>query len=125
MALMASSMRRRVVGVVERYRNIADVQMLPPAAAATPISCSRFGVRSRRIGMAQELALAGFGLSMIMQASRWTDPKMPRYYIRELKVHESAAAELHRMIAKGSHKVYGEAKGYDIVCAFHVLKYGR
>lgn len=85
----------------------------------------RFGVRSCRIGMAQELALAGFGLSMIMQAGRWTDPKMPRYYIRELKVHESAVAELHRMIAKGHHKVYGEAKGYDIVCAFHVLKYGR
>ena len=46
----------------------------------------RFGVGSCRIGMAQEIALAGFGLSMITQAGRWGDPKMPRYYIRQLKV---------------------------------------
>ena len=64
----------------------------------------RFGVGSCRIGMAQELALAGFGLAMIIQAGRWTNPKMPLYYIRGLKAHESAVAELHRVIAKGDHK---------------------
>ena len=84
-----------------------------------------FGVRSFRIGMAQELATAGFGLSMIMQAGRWQDPKMPRYYIRELRVNENAVAELHRMIAEGRHKVSGESKGYDIVSAFHWVKFGR
>ena len=85
----------------------------------------RFGVRSCRIGMAQELAKAGFGLSMIMQAGRWTDAKMPWYYIRELKVQESAMAEMHRMLVEGRHDVFGEAKGYDIVSAFHAVKYGR
>ena len=84
-----------------------------------------FGVRSFRIGMAQELALAGFGLTMIMQAGRWEDPRMPRYYIRELRVHENAVAELHRMTAEGRHRVTGESKGYDIVSAFHWVKYGR
>lgn len=65
----------------------------------------RFGVGSCRIGMAQELALAGFELSMILRAGRWNHPQMPWYYIRELKAHESAVAKLHRVIANGTHKV--------------------
>ena len=38
-----------------------------------------------RVGMAQDLAVAGFSLPQIMRAARWTDPKMPAIYIRNLK----------------------------------------
>ena len=45
----------------------------------------RFGTHAMRIGMAQELAVAGFGLVLIMRAGRWETPGMPAYYIRGLK----------------------------------------
>ena len=46
----------------------------------------RFGTHSFRIGMAQELVMAGFGLVLIMRAGRWGSPDMPAYYIRGLDV---------------------------------------
>lgn len=46
----------------------------------------RFTSHSMRVGMAQELALAGFGLALIMLAGRWVDPGMPAYYTRGIKV---------------------------------------
>ena len=36
----------------------------------------RFGTHSMRVGMAQELAVAGFGLVLIMRAGRWESPGM-------------------------------------------------
>ena len=71
----------------------------------------RFGTHGMRIGMAQELAVAGFGLVLIMRAGRWETPGMPAYYIRGLKVSESAVAELHRMWADGRRRVERELKG--------------
>ena len=84
-----------------------------------------YGSHSMRIGAAQELALAGFGLSMIMQAGRWESPEQVKLYIREITVAEGAMAELQRMLADGRHKVDFNARGYDIMSAFHAVKYGR
>ena len=85
----------------------------------------RYATHSMRIGAAQDLAMAGFGLSMIMQAGRWESPAQVKYYIREITVAEGAMAELQRMLADGRHKVDVNARGYDVMSAFHAVKYGR
>ena len=85
----------------------------------------RYATHSMRIGAAQDLAMAGFGLSMIMQAGRWESPSQVKYYIREITVAEGAMAELQRMLADGRHKVDVNARGYDVMSAFHAVKYGR
>ena len=85
----------------------------------------RYGTHSMRIGGAQELARAGFGLSMIMQAGRWESPEQVRLYIRGITVAEGAMAELQRMLVDGRHKVDVNARGYDVMSAFHAVKYGR
>ena len=82
----------------------------------------RFGSHSMRIGMAQELAVAGFGLTMIMNAGRWDSPEMPTYYTRGLKAPESAVALLHRMLADGRHRVDEEMKGFDVLSSYHKVR---
>lgn len=84
-----------------------------------------FGTHSFRIGMAQELAVAGFGLVLIMQAGRWTTPEMPAYYIRGLKASESAVAELHRMMADGRFRAEEDAKGYDVLSTYYAVRFGN
>ena len=84
-----------------------------------------YGTRSMRIGAAQDLARGGFSLSMIMQAGRWKTPDKPRYYIRHIQVAEGAMAEMQRMLLSGRLKVEGEARGYDIMAAFHAAQWGR
>ena len=82
----------------------------------------RFGTHSMRIGMAQELAVAGFGLTMIMNAGRWDSTDMPAYYTRGLKASESAVALLHRMLADGRHRVEEEMKGFDVLSSYHKVR---
>ena len=55
----------------------------------------RYGGHSCRVGMAQDLAVAGFSLVQIMQAGRWDNPQMPAYYIRNLAVSDGAVARWH------------------------------
>ena len=106
------------VGVARMWTVIAD-------ACADAGLVGRYGTHSMRIGGAQELARAGFGLSMIMQAGRWESPEQVKLYIRGITVAEGAMAELQRMLADGRHKVDVNARGYDIMSAFHAVKYGR
>ena len=83
----------------------------------------RFGTHSFRIGMAQELVLAGFGLVLIMRAGRWTSPDMPAYYIRGLDVDRMAVAELHRVWAQGGDRVIGDAKGIDVLSTYDFVRF--
>ena len=106
------------VGVARMWAVIAD-------ACADAGLVGRYGTHSMRIGGAQDLARAGFGLSMIMQAGRWESPEQVKYYTRGITVAEGAMAELHRMLADGRHKVDVNARGYDVMSAFHAVKYGR
>ena len=83
----------------------------------------RFGTHSMRVGMGQELAVAGFGLVLIMRAGRWESPGMPALYIRGLKVDETAVAELHRLWAEGMARVDANAKGYDVLSTYNAVRY--
>jgi len=49
---------------------------------------------STRIGAAHDMAAAGIDLTSIMHSGGWNDPKMPRYYTRELAARESGMARM-------------------------------
>ena len=83
----------------------------------------RFGTHSMRVGMACELAVAGFGLVLIMRAGRWESPEMPALYIRGLKVDETAVAVLHRLWAEGKARVDANARGYDVLSTYNAVRY--
>jgi site-specific recombinase XerD len=51
---------------------------------------------STRIGAAHDLAANGIDLTSIMHSGGWSDPKMPRYYTRELAARESGMARMMR-----------------------------
>jgi hypothetical protein len=55
------------------------------------------GAHSTRIGAAHNMVAAGIDLTSIVHAGRWNDPKMPRYYTRELAAKDSGMARLVRM----------------------------
>ena len=122
---------RRLLGTQERESDLIFGVGVERMCSVIADACAdaglvgRYGTHSMRIGGAQDLARAGFGLSMIMQAGRWESPDMPKYYIREITVAEGAMAELQRMLADGRHKVDVNARGYDVMSAFHAVKYGR
>lgn len=56
----------------------------------------RLGAHSTRIGAAHDLAAAGIDLTSIMHSGGWNDPKMPRYYTRELAAKDSGMARMAR-----------------------------
>ena len=56
----------------------------------------RLGAHSTRIGAAHDLAAAGIDLTSIMHSGGWNDPKMPRYYTRELAAKDSGMARMVR-----------------------------
>ena len=82
-----------------------------------------FGTHSFRIGMAQELLVAGFGLTLIMLAGRWTSSSMPAYYTRGLNVAEGAVAELHRVWAQGGDRAIGDARGIDVLSTYDFVRF--
>ena len=47
-----------------------------------------------RMEAAHDLAVSGIDLTSIMHSGGWNDPKMPRYYTRELAGHESGMARM-------------------------------
>ena len=81
-----------------------------------------FTSHSLRIGMAQELAVAGFGLPLIMLSGRWKVPEMVIYYIRNLKMDESAVALLYQMRTDGRFRVSHETRGIDILSTYHQVR---
>jgi hypothetical protein len=56
------------------------------------------GAHSTRIGAAHDMVAAGIDLTSIMHAGGWNDPKMPRYYTRELAAKDSGMARLARAV---------------------------
>ena len=55
----------------------------------------RYSPHSCRIGMAQDLAAAGFTGLQVMAAGRWKNPRMPAYYIRNIELMEGAVAQYY------------------------------
>lgn len=58
---------------------------------------SHISAHSTRIGAAHDLAANGIDLTSIMHSGGWSDPKMPRYYTRELAAQESGMARMMKM----------------------------
>ena len=119
---------RRIKGVVksgdDRIFQVGPVALLDimrEACAAAGLE-GNFGTHSFRIGMAQELTVAGFGLVLIMLAGRWGSPTMPAYYTRELDVAEGAVAELHRVWAQGGDRVIGDMRGIDVLSTYDFVR---
>ena len=83
----------------------------------------RFGTHSMRIGMAQELAVAGFGLVLIMLAGRWESPGMPARYIRKLKLSEGAVARLYRARKAGRTRVNERDMGCDVLANYGFIRF--
>jgi len=55
---------------------------------------NHISAHSTRIGAAHDLAASGIDLTSIMHSGGWNDPKMPRYYTRELAAQESGMARM-------------------------------
>ncbi|MCW2240641.1 tyrosine-type recombinase/integrase [Azospirillum canadense] len=49
---------------------------------------------SLRVGAAQDLTAAGFGLPAIQQAGRWKSPNMPARYAEKIVPKQGAMAQL-------------------------------
>src|ERR1017187_1193835 len=62
------------------------------AESAWPII--QISAPSTRIGAAHDLAASGIELTSIMHSGGWNDPKMPRYYTRQLAAHECGRARM-------------------------------
>ena len=84
-----------------------------------------FGAHSLRVGAAQDLALEGFSLPMIMLAGRWKSTAMPALYIRNIKVLESAMAQLQAMLATDQHRLGPDARGIDIMSNYDLVQLVR
>jgi integrase len=56
----------------------------------------KLGAHSTRIGAAHDMVAAGIDLTSIMHSGGWRDPKMPRYYTRELAARDSGMARMVR-----------------------------
>ena len=85
----------------------------------------RFGAHSLRVGAAQDLALEGFSLPMIMLAGRWKSPDMPALYIRNIKVLDSAMAQMQRMVASGKYRLGPDARGIDVMSNYDIVNLVR
>ena len=83
-----------------------------------------YGSHSLRIGMSQDLAVAGFSLEMIMSAGRWESPGMPAYYIRGLVPEEFATARLHKLWDRGEERVERDLRPYDVLWTYQGLRGG-
>lgn len=77
------------------YRlNDRDVpRILKEMAKAAGLALNPSG-HSARVGVAQDMAAAGFGLAEIMQAGRWKSPAMPARYSENQQARRGAAAKL-------------------------------
>jgi site-specific recombinase XerD len=78
----------RIIQHIGRTLNAKGVDGAPAWPAA------RISAHSTRIGAAHDLAANGIDLTSIMHSGGWNDPKMPRYYTRELAAQESGMARM-------------------------------
>lgn len=83
--------------VARIFQRVATLINATGPAAGRPWPHVRLGAHSTRIGAAHDLAAAGIDLTSIMHSGGWNDPKMPRYYTRELAAKESGMARMTRM----------------------------
>jgi integrase len=78
----------RIIQRIGRLLNATQTQSDP----VWPVE--HLAAHSTRIGAAHDMAASGIDLTSIMHSGGWTDPKMPRYYTRELAARESGMARM-------------------------------
>ena len=98
-------------------------QRIKDAAVRLGLS-GKYGSHSLRIGMSQDLAVAGFSLPMIMRAGRWKTPEMPAHYIQGLVPEEFAIARLHEMWHRGEQRTERDLIPYDVLWTYQGLRVG-
>ena len=94
---------QRAIQPQEVARIIQRVGQLLNAACPGPDKVwptQYLAAHSTRIGAAHDMAANGIDLTSIMHSGGWTDPKMPRYYTRELAARESGMARMMRALGK-------------------------
>ncbi len=84
---------QEVARVIQRVAKLLNAGAL---SSERPWPDLRLGAHSTRIGAAHDLAATGIDLTSIMHSGGWNDPKMPRYYTRELAAKDSGMARMIR-----------------------------
>jgi integrase len=85
---------QEVARIIQRVGRLLNEKQL----GAEPVwPVEHLAAHSTRIGAAHDMAAAGIDLTSIMHSGGWTDPKMPRYYTRELAARESGMARMMRV----------------------------
>lgn len=82
--------------VARMLQRVARLMNADVPSGERPWPDLRLGAHSTRIGAAHDLAAAGIDLTSIMHSGGWNDPKMPRYYTRELAAKDSGMARMAR-----------------------------
>jgi integrase/recombinase XerD len=82
---------QEVARIVQRIGQVLNAKGVY-GAVAWP--AAQISAHSTRIGAAHDLAANGIDLTSIMHSGGWNDPKMPRYYTRELAAQESGMARM-------------------------------
>jgi len=82
---------QEVARIIQRVGHLLNAER-DSTAPAWPKD--HLAAHSARIGAAHDLAASGIDLTSIMHSGGWNDPKMPRYYTRELAALESGMARM-------------------------------
>jgi integrase/recombinase XerD len=81
---------QEVARIVQRIGGVLNAERA--SGDAWPVD--HISAHSTRIGAAHDLAASGIDLTSIMHSGGWNDPKMPRYYTRELAAQDSGMARM-------------------------------
>jgi integrase len=92
---------QEVARIVQRTGRVLNAQH-PDAEPVWPVD--HLAAHSTRIGAAHDMAANGIDLTSIMHSGGWNDPKMPRYYTRELTARESGMARMMRALHEKKNK---------------------
>jgi integrase/recombinase XerD len=87
----AAMQPQEVARIIQRIGKVLNARCAP-GELAWP--ADHISAHSTRIGAAHDLAANGIDLTSIMHSGGWNDPKMPRYYTRELAAQESGMARM-------------------------------
>ena len=82
---------QEVTRIIQRVGDLLNAER-DPTAPVWPRE--HVAAHSTRIGAAHDLAANGIDLTSIMHSGGWNDPKMPRYYTRELAARKSGMARM-------------------------------
>ena len=85
---------QEVARIIQRVARLLNA--VSPGHNVWPLQ--HLAAHSTRIGAAHDMAANGIDLTSIMHSGGWTDPKMPRYYTRELAARESGMARMMRAL---------------------------